>query len=65
VAEHPEQLEVPADEPTVLSVLLLLKNPQADIRRSTFLPLQSAHFGASLPMIRHSKFLPQSLQWYS
>jgi len=65
VAEHPEQLDAPADALTVSPLLPLLKNPQADIRRAAFALLQSEHFGVSFPMIRHSKFLPQSLQWYS
>jgi len=65
LAEHPVQLDAPADAPTVSPVLPLLKKPQADIRRAAFSLLHPVHFGVSLPMIRHSKFLPQSLQWYS
>jgi hypothetical protein len=58
-----------ADDPAVLRVvsppLPLLKNPQVDMRRLTFLLLQDGQSGCSDPNTSFSKLSWQSSQQYS
>jgi hypothetical protein len=54
VAAHPLQAELEAADLTVSPPLPLLKKPQADKSRVTFLPLQAGHSGSDGPITRYS-----------
>jgi hypothetical protein len=64
-ALQPPQDDVAAVDFTVSPPEPLLKKPQVDIRRQTFLLWHSEHSGSGSPKTRYSKVLPQSWHWYS
>jgi len=65
VAEQPPHDEADADARVVSPPLPLLRNPQADIRRLTFLLLHAGQSGDSEPNTSFSKFSWHSSQQYS